>query len=313
MNSKTVLMFSGQGSHYYQMGKTLFAEHAIFRQWMITLDDLAEKRVGRRVIGQIYASDKTEVFDQILFTHPAIFMIEYSLAQCLLHEGVKPDLVLGTSLGSFCAAAVAGYITVEDALIAVIKQAEAFTAACEYGGMISILAAPLLYEENFLHEHCELAGVNFDSHFAVSAPQAALWVIEQALEQRGIIHQRLAVSFAFHSQWIEKAQQSFISFMSSIELKPTGLPLVCCEQREVLTQLPDDFFWRVVRYPIRFWETIKYLEQSGPYRYVDVGPSGTLATFVKYGLPSSSRSTAYPVLTPFDRAQGNLAALLATQ
>jgi bacillaene synthase trans-acting acyltransferase len=311
MSAKTVFMFAGQGSQYHQMGKQLFELNVVFREWMIRLDNLAQKISGRRVIDAIYSSSKSEVFDRTLFTHPAIFMLEYSLAQCLIHEGVKPDLMLGASLGSFAAATVGGYIEVEDAMAAVIEQAAAFEASCERGGMVAVLADPSLYNEDFLHERSEMAGVNFSSHFAVSATQTALDAIESALKLRGLIHQRLAVSFAFHSRWIESARERFTSFMRSLSLGKGALPLVCCEQAATLMDLPHDFFWRVVRRPIRFQEAVAYLEQQGRHRYIDVGPSGTLATFVKYGLPKGSESTAHAILTPYGQDQKTLAALLA--
>lgn len=308
---KTVFMFSGQGSQYYQMGKQLFEENAIFRNWMNRLDDLAQKMSGKNIIEAIYSSNKAEVFDRTLHTHPAIFMVEYSLAQCLIREGVEPDLVLGTSLGSFAAAAVAGCIGVEDALAIVIDQALAFEASCERGGMIAILASPSLYEEDFLAMRSEMAGVNFDGHFAVSAAQTDLEAIEAVLKQRGVTHQRLAVSFAFHSRWIENAEEQFASSMLSTPFDKGNLPIVCCEQATTLTNLPDDFFWRVVRHPIRFQDAVGRLEQQGAHRYIDVGPSGTLATFVKYGLPTTSASSTHPILTPYGQDQKNLTTLLA--
>src|SRR6266705_3576228 len=305
MSAKTVFMFSGQGSQYYQMGKQLFEENRVFREWMNRLDDLGQKISGKRVVDAIYSSSKADIFDRTLLTHPAIFMLEYSLAQCLMHEGVEPDMTLGSSLGTFAAATVAGYMEVEDAMAAVLEQAMAFEASCERGGMIAILADPSLYDESFLNERSEMAGVNFNSHFAVSAAHTDLDTVESALKRRGVTHQRLAVSFAFHSRWIENAREQFSSFMRTIRLRQSGLPLVCCEQGVALTGLPDGFFWRVVRHPVRFQDARKYLEQQRAHRYVDVGPSGTLATFVKYGLREPSASTAYAILTPYGQDQKN--------
>ena len=310
MSARTVFMFSGQGSQFFQMGKQLFDSNAQFRRWMIRLDELAQEIAGSRVIDAIYSSSRAEVFDQTRLTHPAIFMVEYSLAQCLMHEGVQPDLTLGTSLGSFAAAAVAGYLEVRDALAAVLEQAAAFEASCERGGMIGVLADPALYHEDFLCKYSELAGVNFAGHFGVSAPQANLDAIESTLKQRDLTHQRLAVSFAFHSRWIDSAQQRFSSFMRSVPRGKGNLPLVCCERAATLTELPEDFYWRVVRHPIRFREAVAHLEQRGRHRYIDVGPSGTLATFVKYGLPKTSESTAHTILTPYGQDLKNLQALL---
>jgi acyl transferase domain-containing protein len=180
---------------------------------MVRLDELAHRIAGSAHRGDLLRG--AEVFDQTLLTHPAIFMVEYSLAQCLMHAGVKPDLTLGASLGSFAAATVAGYMEVEDAMTAVLEQAAAFEASCERGGMVAVLADPSLHDEDFLNERSEMAGVNFDTHFAVSAAQADVDAIESVLKKRGVTHQRLAVSFAYHSRWIENARERFTSFMRS--------------------------------------------------------------------------------------------------
>jgi acyl transferase domain-containing protein len=309
-NGKTVFMFSGQGSHSFQMGRELFEHNDVFREWMIRLDGLALQLSGERVVDAIYSRGKTDVFDRTLHTHPAIFMVEYALAQCLLQSGVVPDMTLGASLGSFAAAAIAGFISVEDAMAAVIQQAAAFEATCEQGGMIAVLADQQLYAQDFLREHSELAAINFASHFVVSAPQSKVAAIERALNQRDVTHQRLAVSFAFHSRWIEDARPPFESFIASIRRAKGRLPLACCQQAALLAELPEDFFWRAVRQPIRFQETIAALERHGASRYIDVGPTGTLATFAKYCLPPGSRSTTHTILTPFGRDLSNLSALL---
>src|SRR5215470_15781398 len=205
--SETVFMFSGQGSQYFQMGKELFEKNTTFRNWMLRLEDIARGGIGRSVVETLYSGElgKGDSFDQTVLTHPAIFMVEYSLAQTLIQAGLWPDMVLGVSLGSFAAAAVAGFIDVEDALTAVIRQATAFEERCEPGGMIAVLADPALFAEDFLRGHSELAAVNFSTHFVVSARRDELAEIEAALKERNIGYRRLPVSFPFHSQWIEKA------------------------------------------------------------------------------------------------------------
>ncbi|HYR84716.1 MAG TPA: acyltransferase domain-containing protein [Terriglobia bacterium] len=311
---ETVFMFSGQGSQYFQMGRELFEKNDTFREWMIRLDDIARRSAGWSVVQTLYsgAHSKGDPFERTLLTHPAIFMVEYSLAQSLMHAGVWPDMVLGVSLGSFAAAAVAGFIDFEDALSAVIRQAMALEDCCEPGGMTAVLADPALFAEDFISSRSELAAVNFSSHFVVSARRKELAEIEAAFRKHNVSYQKLPVSFPFHSQWIEEAKAPFESFMRSIRFKPGRLPLVCCDQTAILSELSEDFFWNVVRRPIRFRETITRLEQQGARRYIDVGPAGTLATFLKYRTPAMTRSTVHSILTPFGADQKNLAAVLAS-
>ena len=307
-----IFMFSGQGSQYFHMGKPLFDQDATFRQWAVKLDDLARKWIGASVLASMYAPEKNkaEPFARTLMTHPAIFIVEYALAQSLIAGGVEPDGVLGASLGSFAAAAVAGCVSAADALAAAIHQATALEAACAPGAMLAILADPVLFEEVFLCESSELASVNFAKHFVVSSTLEKIVGIETTLRQRNLPCQRLPVTFAFHSRLIDAAEAPFLTFAGSIASQNARLPLACCDQSTMLMRLPPDFFWRVVRKPIRFRETIAMLERRGVNRYIDVGPAGTLATFLKYGLPKESASTAHAILTPYGQDHKNLVSLL---
>jgi acyl transferase domain-containing protein len=312
--SPTVFMFSGQGSQYFHMGRALYDDNDTFRDWMVRLDDIVRLWSGISVIETLYSDghSKGDSFDRTLLTHPAIFMVEYSLAQSLIQVGVWPDMVLGVSLGSFAAASVAGFIGVEDALAAVMRQAIALEECCEPGGMTAVLTDPVLFSEPFLSDRSELVAVNFSSHFVVSARRTELAEIEAALRKCNVGYHRLPVSFPFHSQWIEKAKGPFYSFMRSIRCNQGRLPMLCCDQMAILSDLSGDYFWNVVRHPIRFREAIAFLEQQGARRYIDVGPAGTLATFLKYGMPAHTRSTVHSILTPYGIDQKNLGALLAS-
>ena len=111
--------------------RTAFEKNVCFRDWMLRLDETARRAAGESVIETLYSDrrGKGEPFDRTLLSHPAIFMVEYSLAQSLIQAGLGPDMVLGASVGSFAAAAVAGFLDVDDALSAVIRQAMAKSPA----------------------------------------------------------------------------------------------------------------------------------------------------------------------------------------
>lgn len=309
----TVFMFSGQGSQYFHMGKQLYEGHDVFRRWMTRLDGAVREISGYSVLEELYsaARGKGDSFDRIALTHPAIFMVEYSLAQCLIDSGVRPDLVLGASLGSFAAAAVAGCFDAEEALAAVLHQAATVETHCGPGGMTAVLADPALFAEEFLCGNSELAAVNFASHFVVSAKQKELEAIEETLRGRKVSFQRLPVTYPFHSRWIDSARAPFESFMQGVRCKQGRIPVACCAHAALLSDVSEGYFWHVARRPIRFLETAAHLERQGSHRYIDVGPAGTLSTFLKYGLPAGTKSTVHSILTPFGMDQKNLSVLLA--
>jgi bacillaene synthase trans-acting acyltransferase len=228
----------------------------------------------------------------------------------LIERGVVPDLVLGCSLGSFAAAVVAGCIAAEDALVAIVRQAEAVQAHCEEGGMTAVLAARSLIDEEFLRKDCDLAAENFATHFVVSSNRPGLERIEAGLRERGVTFQRLPVRFAFHSRWLDPARVSLELHLQSLKPGPAKLPLLCCASVARLSSLQANYFWTAVRQRMRFREAIAVLEDTQSCRYIDLGPSGTLATFLKYILPAGSGSVAQSVLTPYGQEARHLAAIV---
>jgi len=311
-NNKTVFMFSGQGSQYYRMGFVLYEQRSIFKRYMQSMDSIVQELCGCSVVDELYHQGRarSESFARTLFTHPAIFMVEYALAQTLIESGIEPDLTLGASLGTFAAAAVSGCLTMEEALRTVILQAQLLEKFCAKGAMVAILAQQHVFNEQALSGISEIASYNFASHFVVSAKHDRAGEVEGFLRQRQLPFQRLQVSFAFHSQWIDEARIPFEAAINRRPSRPALIPMVCCAESRILDALPVGHQWAVARKPIRFQQTIASLEEGGSYHYIDVGPAGTLATFLKYSLDPSSESTKWPIMTPFGRELANIEAVV---
>ncbi|MCB0191369.1 MAG: acyltransferase domain-containing protein [Anaerolineae bacterium] len=308
-----IFMFSGQGSHYYQMGRELYEKQPYFRAWMEKGDRLLQERVGVSVLAELYnpAHKKSDPFNRTRLSHPAIFLVEYSLAQALIEQGLEPDYVLGASLGSFAALAVAGALTFEAALLAVIEQADCLERYCRPGGMTAILADPALYEQRpWLWQQSTLAGINFDSHFVISTNREKLDAILQMLQREKITAQDLPVSLAFHSAEIDSAKPAYCDFLQSLPRQAPRRLFFCCAAATERVDIPNDYLWTVVREPIRFRQTIAMIEARQAWSYLDLGPSGTLATFVKYNLAKHSASEVFSIMTPFGRDVSNLNRLL---
>ncbi|MBA2676115.1 acyltransferase domain-containing protein [Ramlibacter sp.] len=311
---KNVFLFSGQGSQYYQMGAPLLAAHAGFAARMRALDAIATGVLGSSVLAQVYdpAKKKSDAFTPTAATGVAIFMVENALVEVFREAGITPDVVVGSSLGMFAAACHAGCMDAREAMQAIVWQAEVLLRHCPRGAMMAVFDAPALYERQpELKRNAELAAVNFAAHFTLAAPDAQLSPLEAFLDRGNIGYSRLPVELPFHSRWMEPAKDDFLTHFARIPYRAPTLPLVCCARAGALQSLSADNFWQVLREPIRFQQTIAALEATGPHRYIDAGPSGTLATFLKYGLPKTSGSQYHPGITAFDNDTRRLDALLA--
>ncbi len=302
MPKPIIFMFSGQGSQYYQMGKYIYMHHMAFRKWMIKINDIVSGLIGESIIDHIYDSKKkkSDIFDRTLYSHPAIFMVEYAFAQVLLESGIKPDYVLGVSLGEFTSATLAGIITLKESLEIIIKQAEMLEKNCSKGGMMTILEDSSLYNRMpLLNENSTLASINYHSSFTISGQKDKLSSIAFFLKKKDIAYQFLPVSKGFHSFLIEPAKSAYMRFLHKKRINEPQIPFVSCLTGNILKRLPKEYFWEVIRKPILFSKTIGELEKLQNYLYIDLGPSGTLANFVKYNLGKVSKSESFAICSPF--------------
>jgi acyl transferase domain-containing protein len=113
---RNVFMFSGQGSQYYQMGRALYEQGGTFARSMRAMDRIVQDLGCPSVVNALYGDQpKGAPFDDLVLSHPAIFMVEFALSQTLLEMGIEPHLTLGVSLGSVAASVLAGGLRMEEA------------------------------------------------------------------------------------------------------------------------------------------------------------------------------------------------------
>jgi acyl transferase domain-containing protein len=299
---RKLFMFSGQGSQYFGMGAELYEQVPVFRSAIEELDAVAARRLGTSVAGLLYGGTRrrSDPFLGTRFTGAAIFMVEYALGRTLQERGVRPDAVLGSSLGTMAAACVAGCLHAATALESIIEKAIILETHCPPGGMVAVLADPQLYlNEPELHERADLAGISSPTHFVIAAPSEDLPAITRWLAERNVASQSLPVSQAFHSRWIDGARQLCLQHFEGLPLRRPALPLFCCAAQGALDGLTAQRLWQVIRAPIHFERTLALLEMHGPWEYVDLGPGTNLATVLKYRLESRAGSRVHGVLNPF--------------
>lgn len=302
MPKQIVFMFPGQGSQYYHMGKELYEKNNIFRKWMDHCSKIAELLIHASLTEILYKDrqNKFEPFKRTLYTHPVIFIFEYSLTQLLLNWGIKPNYLLGYSLGEYTANVISGVISLEDSIRMLIKQAELLEKYCPTASMMAILESPSIYSKYpEIFQNCWIAGKNYQKHFVVTGSLEKLNELQKFLKQKDISAQISPISHGFHSKLIDPCEKEFKNFIIHIDLEPARIKMVSATYTKPIQDTTVDYYWDVIRKTVDFERTIESMEKENSYCYIDLGPSGTLATFVKYILKPESNSKALATINQF--------------
>jgi bacillaene synthase trans-acting acyltransferase len=296
-------MFSGQGSQYHQMGKELYENHAIFKFWMDHCNEIVQPIIKTSLIDILYRGEgKSKPFDNLMYTNPALLCVEYSLVKVLTGMGIYPDYLMGYSLGELTASVVSGAISLEDGIQLVVNIAKLAEEKAQPSGMLTIMQPKIIMAEfPGLFHHCWLTGTNFPENFVVCGLTNTIQYLQEVLNKKNITSQILPVKYGFHTELIDTIKEDYKQLIRGINLFPIKIPIISSLKTEIIHELSENYFWEVIRNPVNFEKTVEWILEKGNCVFIDAGPSGTLATFVKYILPSNSSSISLQMINQFGK------------
>jgi phthiocerol/phenolphthiocerol synthesis type-I polyketide synthase E len=282
-----VFLFPGQGSQHAGMARGLYAAEPVFRRELDRCAELLAPHLGldlRQVLCPLAPPDaaaaeaERRLADTAL-AQPALFTVEYALAQLWSEWGVRPRAMIGHSLGEYVAACLAGVLPLAEALALVAARGR-LMARLPAGAMLSV---PLPEEEltPLLPAGVSLAAVNEPGRCVASGPGDAVAVLASLLDERGIDHRRLHTSHAFHSAMMEPVLPELTAAVRLLAPRPPEIPFVSNLTGTWITaeQATDPGYWaRHLRQPVRFAAGVEEVLRDPAALLLEVGPGRTLAT-----------------------------------
>ena len=208
-------MFSGQGSQHVGMARALYEMQPEFRKTFDNCAELLEKDLGCDLRNVIFSQGAdAQVLNETRVAQPALFAVEYSLAQMWMSWGVLPNAMIGHSIGEYAAACLAGVFSLEDALRIVAARGR-IMQQMPAGSMLAV-SLPVSEASKYEDNQISLASVNSPSLCTLSGPEAAIASLKNKLESNGIECRALHTSHAFHSSMMDSALDPFFEAIRNV-------------------------------------------------------------------------------------------------
>jgi len=304
-------LLSGLGDHYSGMGLGLYRTETVFREAVDDCARLLAPELGLDLADLLYpaggeaaetgaggvdlramlrgsgaANWRGEGLASTALLQPALFVLEYALAQLWAAWGVRPQAMLGYSLGEYVAACLAGVFSLPDALVLVARRARMIESLAA-GAM---LALPLGEREVAPHlgAGLSLSAVNGGALSVVAGPLEAVAALERRLAADGLPSRRLRAPHAFHSAMMEPIAGAFHDLVASFDLSAPRIPYLSNVTGTWITaaEATDPGYWvRHLLQPVRFAEGVAELWREPERVLLEVGPGQSLGSLALQASP----------------------------
>ncbi|MER7009507.1 type I polyketide synthase, partial [Dactylosporangium sp. NPDC000555] len=299
---RTAFLFPGQGSQIAAAGAELYRAEPAFADALDEVLAHLEPHLDLSLRDIMFAAEGTEaasLLHRTRYTQPALLAVEVALYRLLEQRGVRPDLLIGHSVGELAAAHVAGVLGLADVARLVAARGRLMDELPAGGVMVAVEATEVEVREALAGGPAAIAAVNGPTATVLSGDEDAVRAVAERFSRLGRRSRRLAVSHAFHSAHMDPMLDAFRAIAESIAYARPRLPVISNLTGEPASgeELCSADYWvRHVRGTVRFLDGARRLRAEGATTFLEVGPGGVLTAMLAECLPPDSGFTPLTLL-----------------
>ncbi|MBI1890865.1 MAG: SDR family NAD(P)-dependent oxidoreductase [Burkholderiales bacterium] len=318
---KVVFMFPGGGTQYVNMARGLYQTEPTFKETLDSCAALFKRKMGLDLVELIFPTPERAEANAEMLQRPknffaALFAVEYSLAKLWMSWGVKPDAVIGHSLGEYTAACLAGVFSLESAVDLICCRGALFEKI-EKGSMFTV-ALSVQEMESLLKERpidgVSIAAVNDPGRCVVAGRLEPMQTFEKLLEERQVEFRKLHIDTAGHSPMVDPILQEFGQFLSTVKFGTPAIPLMSnlsgnwADAKEICT---PDYWKKHLRQTVRFADGVAALLNDDCI-FLEVGPGNALSSFVRSQVAGKPENVLLTSMRHIKEEKDDLCHLLET-
>ena len=296
---KVAFLFTGQGSQYVNMARTLRDLEPVVAETFAQADRKMETILGRPISSYVFLDTKEpaavaaaeEELKQTSITQPAVLTTDIALGRLLNGYGIAPDMVMGHSLGEYGALVTAGVLPLEDALEAVAARGREMSrvSVADNGTLAAVFASVDVIEKTLegIEGYVVVANYNSNGQSVIGGSTASVAAALEAFKAAGITTAYIPVSHAFHTKIVEPATVPFRTVLERLRIAGPTLPVVANVTGDLYPTDGDvrtkaiDLLSRQIASPVRFVKGLERLYEAGVRVFVEVGPKRAVQGFVE--------------------------------
>lgn len=282
-DKKIAFLFTGQGSIYEAIARKFYSLSSTFKETMNVCNEKFNSILGLSILDGIYGEDPT-LLSRPLYSQAAIFSIEYALTKLWGTLGVKPDVIIGHSIGEYTAACYAGLLSLDDVILMIAQRGKMMESIDVEGKMVVILTN-VEYVRAALEEsgckHVTIAAINAPDNVTISGQNDEVdLVIETLQAKHRVFYNKLNIPHPYHSMLMKDYEGMYEKSIGNITFSSLQIPMISSitgrlENEEMLGT--SKYWVEHLSKPVDFQRAVQEAKRLGVNIFIEIGGDATLS------------------------------------